>query len=226
MRALRRLLCAIVPLILISLTANSASAMLNPTLGRFLQEDRGPISQERTTRIKGKMTNTPTSYFDGLDLYVYARNNPVNMLDNSGNDTGQISVTQNIPENGPTPGMNFQARWTPPPDWATCTTKPCTKAIWVQEYSDNAGPWTTDWTQNNPGDNASLWDSSDPSSAFSGLFDQPRDRNPKPGDTAYYHAHLICIDGIDKGKTYANLFWGYRIDPNGKVDVVNQDKYP
>jgi hypothetical protein len=70
MYALRRLLCVIFPLVLISLTANPASAMLNPTLGRFLQED-------------------PSGYVDGLNKYQYVNSSP----SGAGDPTGLSCVT-------------------------------------------------------------------------------------------------------------------------------------
>ncbi|HUO09013.1 MAG TPA: hypothetical protein VM008_11970 [Phycisphaerae bacterium] len=65
MRALRRLLCVVLPLFLISLTANSASAMLNPTLGRFMQEDTA-------------------GYRDSKNWFQYEKSHPEEALDYSG----------------------------------------------------------------------------------------------------------------------------------------------
>ncbi|HUO10122.1 MAG TPA: hypothetical protein VM008_17580 [Phycisphaerae bacterium] len=96
MGAFRRLRCVVLPLFLISLMANSASAMLNPTLGRFMQED-------------------PLGYVDSPNMYLRTKGNPVIKLDLSGTNTVIAGVTvspvlaqelEDMAERGDTAGIS------------------------------------------------------------------------------------------------------------------------
>lgn len=63
----RPLHAALVLVAMLWLFANSASAMLHPQQGRFMQRD-------------------PLGYMDGMGLYEYVRSRPLNWVDSSGNE--------------------------------------------------------------------------------------------------------------------------------------------
>jgi len=80
------LIAVLVGFLVVVIFAGKASAMYDPDLGRFLQRDPGPVTEVRPSpqiMAQGRIFQRDP-YVDGMNLYQYARSNPMYFTDPSG----------------------------------------------------------------------------------------------------------------------------------------------